>query len=460
MWPNPTETLPTLDGVRPAPSRRSVLFALKPNGVGTDRVESLSSYVTRLARAHSVSPRWLIREELRQRAPNPEEMRWLGHTSRQMSMDGLGKFSQSLVPLLEELTTVPSLEYLTLLPLADLIPRNGPYQLHGQPRWCPDCYLEQIHKGEDISRPLLWSLALYRVCHRHREVLLDACPKCGGHQRFVPVLPDLIHCGRCGEPLTMAPLERGRMTVMDLWKSRALADLVSHQRVATQATAREHLVAFLDKVIQLEVDGKPYPFGHRIRFILSTTKKWIAAGNTFSLARLLEVGYYANTQPSVMLIDGDSATLDPGKFRKERAPIRVPHSVLGVAERRHLEQDLTRIVNDPADIRSLEAIAKSLGHGRICLKRWFPDQCRVIVLKAAYGRRIQIDAKHLEDQKRLIQIVKEAFASPVPLKQRQIVELLNENGLYLVRRDLELAFRRYVEEGVEPGAEAGSSTES
>lgn len=452
MWPKPTETLPSLDHPRPAPPPRSILFALKPRGVRTDQVEALSSYVTRLARAHSVSPRWLIREELRRRAPNPEESRWLGHTSRQMSMDGLGKFSQLLVPLLEELTTVPSLEYLTLLPLADLIPRNGPYQLHPHPRWCPNCYLEQIHAGEDISRPLLWSLALYRICHRHLKIMLEACPKCGGHQRFIPVLPDLIHCGQCGEALTMAPPERSRVTVMDLWKSRALADLLSRQGEATPREARESLVAFLGKVHQFKADDKPYPFGHRIRFILSSTKKSIAAGNTLSLARLLEVGYYANTFPSVMLIDGDKALLNPGKFRKDRVAIRVPHSMLGLAERQHLELDLNRIVDDPADVRSMEAIATALGHGRTCLKRWFPEQCRVIVLKAAYGRRMQIDAKHLEDQKRLIQIVKAAFASPVPLKHRQIVELLNTNGLYLVRRDLESAFRMYVEEGLEPGS--------
>jgi len=450
MWPPPDEELEELEAVQPALPPRSALFSLKPIGIGTDQVEALSSYVTRLAQAHSVSPRRLIRDYLRKMAPEPENMRWLGHTSQQMSMDGVGKFNQFLIPLLEELTSVKSLQYLTLLPLAELLPSNGPHQLLRHPRWCPDCYLEQIHTPNEAHRHLLWSLTLYRVCHFHSTVMLDSCPACGSYQRYIPILPDLVHCGRCGEPLTLAQPEHSQVTEMDLWKSQALADLIANLAEIPPMLARENLVAFLDRLIRLEVDGKPYPFGHQIRFILVFMGKWITAGKKLSLARLLELGYYAHTLPSVMLIQGAHAPLDPTHFKKERVAIRTPRPSLGITEREHLEQDLSRIVNDSADYRSVTEVARTLGYERTCLQYWFPKQCRAIVLKAADGRRQQCDARHQEEQRLLVQIVKDATTGPVPLKQKQIIACLNDKGLYLVRKDLGATFRKCVEEGADP----------
>ena len=43
---------------------RSRLYSLAPMGIGTSQVESLTSYVMRLAEAHAVSPGTLIRQEI------------------------------------------------------------------------------------------------------------------------------------------------------------------------------------------------------------------------------------------------------------------------------------------------------------------------------------------------------------------------------------------------------------
>lgn len=50
---------------------RSRLYALEPIGVGTPFVESLSSYVIRLADAHAVSVGDLVGRELSRFAPKP-----------------------------------------------------------------------------------------------------------------------------------------------------------------------------------------------------------------------------------------------------------------------------------------------------------------------------------------------------------------------------------------------------
>ena len=52
------------DLTRPAIPRRSRLYNLDPIGVGTPDTESLISYISRLAIAHSVTPRTLIIGEI------------------------------------------------------------------------------------------------------------------------------------------------------------------------------------------------------------------------------------------------------------------------------------------------------------------------------------------------------------------------------------------------------------
>lgn len=49
---------------REAPPPRSRLYRLEPIGIGTPEVESLSSYLNRLAQAHCVTVTTLIRHEL------------------------------------------------------------------------------------------------------------------------------------------------------------------------------------------------------------------------------------------------------------------------------------------------------------------------------------------------------------------------------------------------------------
>jgi len=53
-------------------SARTGLYPLRPVGLGTPMVESLTSYITRLAQAHDVSTRTLIAEYLRFHLPRAQ----------------------------------------------------------------------------------------------------------------------------------------------------------------------------------------------------------------------------------------------------------------------------------------------------------------------------------------------------------------------------------------------------
>src|ERR1700758_5499419 len=111
--PNVThEIYPHWDIEPSALPTRSRLFRLEPIGMGTAEVESLTSYIARLAEAHCVSPRQLLCEEI------------LGKRTTHYSssplfsgehINGIGGLAELAVTSLEHLTMQHGLHVMTML---------------------------------------------------------------------------------------------------------------------------------------------------------------------------------------------------------------------------------------------------------------------------------------------------------------------------------------------------------
>ncbi len=107
---------------------RSQLYNLKAIGMGTGLVESLTSYTTRLAAAHNLSPAVLLARVL---APLMEKKYWLhggarsgtkgsalsnSLSARTTAINSTGVIAQDWVVVLERLTSRNDLRFLTMLP--------------------------------------------------------------------------------------------------------------------------------------------------------------------------------------------------------------------------------------------------------------------------------------------------------------------------------------------------------
>ena len=113
---------------------RSRLYALEPIGVGTPFVESLSSYVVRLADAHAVSVGDLVGRELSRVAPKPlisfgqfmkqNRANSHGFYARTCSISGFGKTSERWIEALERATLRTTLRFLTFSPFS-MAPSHG-----------------------------------------------------------------------------------------------------------------------------------------------------------------------------------------------------------------------------------------------------------------------------------------------------------------------------------------------
>src|SRR5260370_39680462 len=117
---------------------RSRLYHLEPIGIGTPFVESLTSYVVRLAHAHCVEPRKLVIHEI---LPYLTKLGWSGSKNqRLLAINGIGSLASQWVQAVEELTLRRNLRFLTMLTWSTVIDFHA--VVHNTRAWCPSCYAD------------------------------------------------------------------------------------------------------------------------------------------------------------------------------------------------------------------------------------------------------------------------------------------------------------------------------
>src|SRR5258708_17936278 len=125
---------------------RSRLYSLVPAGIGTPLIESLTSYINRLAWTYRVEPRILVAQEIVPQLGRAyhfqSSLSLLGAYCRSeaMSINGTGETALDWSSTLTRLTTRENLRDLTLSSWAGNIPFRG--LLRATPAWCPVCYHE------------------------------------------------------------------------------------------------------------------------------------------------------------------------------------------------------------------------------------------------------------------------------------------------------------------------------
>lgn len=182
---------------------RSRLYHLKPIGIGTPMVESLTSYVTRLAQAHHVTPKSLVSYEILPfQGKDVTTLRhyyrlnrfWLTGAS---SINSVGSTAREWVETLENLTLRSNLRFLTMLPWSEVLALNR--LIRGRKAWCPNCYEEWRCAGHVIYEPLLWFLQGVSVCNVHHCLLSTECPfeDCKSQEPLLMQISRPGYCSQC-----------------------------------------------------------------------------------------------------------------------------------------------------------------------------------------------------------------------------------------------------------------------
>lgn len=422
------------------------LFHIEPEG-GFSHPESLHSWVVNLARAHSLSPRVLLKYLIAQSEQHSDV--WNGTTFFErdsVTMNGFGKYARMTVDLLQPDTAV-DVESMTLLSLTGLFPHNGEGALARHPKWCAHCLCEQARANQRLHLKLAWSFEHYRVCPVHKVHLSGLCPACASPQSFVPIHPSLVHCGACGRPL-LAELEEdeecgaANVTKFEAWCSTAIDDMIARRATlkagGSLATFRTNIAAIVHKLSP----GNRKLLCESIGLQAYALNGWLNKDERPSLAVVLKFGFGVSVQVAdFFLPDAASLAAGPNSVDAECSK-RGARPMLGLQRRKDTESLLAVIIDDLADCRPLAKVAEQLGLSRSALKYWFRSACCEIVLKNRRFESRRQEVRYQTDHDILRAVVQSLRAKDLNPSRRRVDAGLRRHGLALARPDIFLAYEK------------------
>lgn len=188
-------------------SPSTFLFDLSPIGVGSFEVESLSSYISRLAYIHTLTPYQLLstldawsREKRGEFVPRFFSARVNGYSSN----------VRRLVGALEVATGRDDIGACTLLHLRDVCARNNSDSIKINRSWCKACLRESIEREQIPYDRLIWQIVGTARCSVHKCHLDECCPGCGTkqHWQYSSTPSNCVFCGHtlAGHPHNARPL--------------------------------------------------------------------------------------------------------------------------------------------------------------------------------------------------------------------------------------------------------------
>ena len=383
----------TWDLILPAHPVHSRLYALEPLGVGTPHVESLTSYLARLAEAHCVSLRTLVKQELLPLLKKDYLSNPLGNSldafwiEAARALNGTGALAKDWAQSLEHLTLRTDLRFLTLLPWTTVLTQQRLLRLNRA--WCSDCFIEWQTAGQPIYEPLLWNLNTVSTCLHHQRILLERCPYPDCHA-ILPVLASYLHpgyCSKCSRWLGVMTDSSKTSQTSDqghwqIWVAEMVGELLSHNMKLTTTPHLKNIPNLITAAREHVAEGSMRNLGKRLRLSCCTLNAWRSGMQTPQLESLLRLCYCCGVSLDAMF------TSQPGSLQLEKQKTRVlPDIPSPNGNRRqripmnlvYIQQRLEEIlVQEEQPPPSMRIVAKRLNHSPRELREHFPEMNRTI----------------------------------------------------------------------------------
>jgi len=401
--------------VPPLPER-SRLYTLEPIGIGTPDVESLTSYVIRLAQEHCVLPGTLVihellpllvRQDVSESAAHYPSRTWVRTFQ---ALNGTGDLSRSAADALERLTTRNDLSTLTMLTWAHVISKKG--LLRETQAWCPLCYEEWRVNGNKLYSPLLWSLKAVKMCFHHQRPLQERCPspQC---QKHLPILATHIRLGYCphcnswlgnmaAPNFSTAEALTGEESQQAYWNAIALGELLQIAPDVSAPLQREDLAIAIDLLIDRLPDKEAASLAHLLNLKPQAITDWQRGMLSPRVETLLHMCRLLSISPKQLFFESsDNPIVTHSRWK---APIDRPHPTMmrlvsdSEEALRGLEEELASDEEPPP---SLQEAARRLGYrSKSSLYKRFPELAYAITAKHQKYQRPQPTQKMSADELR------------------------------------------------------------
>jgi hypothetical protein len=380
----------------------SYLFPVLLQGTGTTEVESLSSYLCRVAAAHDVSIGVLLRNCYDWYFKTTGVERALPYLTR--NPGNLAQYvrpnelTRSLLEALSAASAQPDLRSGTFMCLDGALQRCMK-TFHRSMRWCPSCLAEAEKTGTEPYLKLYWSLAAFTRCTLHGTKLEHLCPHCGVRQDGFGERKSWGRCSKCDGSLAVSSESA---PPPGSWQVEGGDLLELLDRIGCEPTLqfprdgiRQLLQAQLDKAWnddQAERLWKVIPRDEYLALSLGQTP--------ITLTTARRVAYRLGA-PLLDLLEGSlhqtSAVLDSSWCAQLPQSMR-PKRRVARHDRKRLLAGITKALGfcDAKAPKSLVDVARSLNVTTGCLRYHFPTQSKAILDRHAIWRRSEQERKEFE----------------------------------------------------------------
>ena len=264
----------------------TMLYSLEPIGIGTEYIESLTSYICRLAREHHMSVLTLVNKCLFPSIDYIIRDEKVFEKSKSYNSDS--EVASKLVKTLEIGTGIEDLNRLTTQRWEYI---SSQKLLKPTKAWCPMCYYEARQTKQVIYDPLIWFLDCVNLCPKHYIKLQGVCPFCKKKNNYLNSYSNPGFCLQCNAFLGHKEFSE-TVNKEDFRKNQFIISNISEFVIHMQ---REQIPKdyMLNKIKELIMT-----YGENINEIAKLTgiryeslRRWLKAKETFQLDSLLKLSY-------------------------------------------------------------------------------------------------------------------------------------------------------------------------
>ncbi|KHF41197.1 TniQ family protein [Halalkalibacter okhensis] len=273
---------------------RSRLYNIMPEGLDTYQVESLHSYLLRLAEKHVV-PVWILLEKEVAYLFSKEFLKEYikkRQTNHVHYINSCTEITEDYLNALEIVTT-RELSKLTLLNGRGLfsIKRN---MIRKNRAWCPLCFESWKEEGKEIYEPLIWNIELMKYCPDHFVPLDDKCYSCGKKNKFISSSQQVGHCGKCGNWLGKENVEEYKeLDEWDLWCISNFKQILEFLQQSNNIPLRHFPNQIVKMLVNQYTDGNVSEFSRILN--VSMISEYVMDRSNITFEKLLNLSFYFQT---------------------------------------------------------------------------------------------------------------------------------------------------------------------
>ncbi len=413
----------------------STLYALQPVGVGTPQVESLTSYIARVALAHCVFPGVLMRKIIVPFAESHAE----GRSTLMDIRDGktTGAFNSAhqtamkAVSVLECLTQQQGLRALTMLTWAEVFPLFK--LMRPTQAWCPGCLEEWRTTGQTIYEPLVWTIQAVKICSRHDCPLETQCCACRRSSPWLAWRSRPGYCSHCQQWLGTqvgTQEENEKQRAWQHWCTEEVGALLALVPTLTRIPCHARISEGLTSMLRQVSQGRKETFARLVGLSPKMVGDWFYHQQLPTVENLLRVCFAVNLSlREVLLEEHFSCSLRPegthGLWSRHHR-----QTAHGFGKSDWVRGKLEAIArNAEMPPPSLKTVARQLGCDPHSLKVYHPVPCQVISARYVAYRQTKGQETQRQHCEEVQLAVRQLIEQGIPPTGRNVALILPKPGI-------------------------------